>query len=42
MGDPRGIEVLTKLSQDDSAGPYIQESAASALSRLEMVIKYNN
>ena len=41
MGDPRGIEVLTNLSQDDSVDPYIQESATSALSRLEMVIKYN-
>ena len=42
MGDPRGIEVLTNLSQDDSVDPYIQESATSALSRLEMVIKYNS
>ena len=42
MGDPRGIEVLTNLSNDRSADPYIQESAASALSRLEMVIKYNS
>ena len=42
MGDPRGIEVLTNLSQDHSVDPYIQESATSALSRLEMVIKYNS
>ncbi|MGL4879540.1 MAG: HEAT repeat domain-containing protein [Waterburya sp.] len=42
MGDPRGVEVLTNLSNDSSADPYIQESAASALSRLEMVMKYNN
>lgn len=42
MGDPRGIEVLTELSQDDSVDPYIKESATSALSRLEMVIKYNS
>ncbi len=42
MGDPRGVEVLTKLSNDESADPYIQESATSALSRLEMVMKYNN
>ena len=41
MGDSRGIEVLTNLSQDKSADPYLQESAASALSRLEMVMKYN-
>lgn len=40
MGDPRGVEVLTNLSNDRSADPYIQESATSALSRLEMVMKY--
>ncbi|MEL6440460.1 MAG: HEAT repeat domain-containing protein [Cyanobacteria bacterium J06621_8] len=42
MGDPRAVEVLTNLSNDKSADPYLQESAASALSRLEMVMKYNN
>ena len=42
LGDPRGIEVLTNLSNDRSVDPYIQESATSALSRLEMVIKYNS
>lgn len=41
MGDSRGIEVLTNLSNDKSADPYLQESATSALSRLEMVMKYN-
>ncbi|MEL6579177.1 MAG: HEAT repeat domain-containing protein [Cyanobacteria bacterium J06621_12] len=41
MGDARGMEVLTNLSQDKSADPYLQESATSALSRLEMVMKYN-
>ena len=41
MGDARGVEVLTNLSQDKSADPYLQESATSALSRLEMVMKYN-
>ena len=40
MGDRRAVEVLTKLSNDKSADPYIQESATSALSRLEMVMKY--
>ena len=40
MGDPRGVEVLTNLSNDRSVDPYIQESATSALSRLEMVMKY--
>ena len=42
MGDPRGVEVLTNLSNDRSVDPYIQESATSALSRLEMVMKYNS
>lgn len=42
MGDPRGVEVLTNLSNDRSADPYIQESATSALSRLEMVMNYNS
>jgi bilin biosynthesis protein len=42
MGDERGIEVLTRLSNDESADPYISESAKSALSRLEMVMKYNS
>ncbi|MBE9044065.1 HEAT repeat domain-containing protein [Pleurocapsales cyanobacterium LEGE 10410] len=42
MGDRRAVEVLTNLSNDKSADPYIQESATSALSRLEMVMKYNN
>ncbi len=42
MGDPRGVEVLSNLSKDKSADPYIQESATSALSRLEMVMKYKS
>ena len=42
MGDPRGVEVLSNLSKDKSVDPYLQESAASALSRLEMVMKYNS
>lgn len=42
MGDDRAVEVLTDLSQDKSADPYLQESATSALSRLEMVMKYKS
>ena len=42
MGDKRAVEVLTELGQDDSVDPYIKESAISALSRLEMVMKYNS
>ena len=41
MGDARGVEVLTNLSQDKNADPYLQESATSAIARLEMVMKYN-
>ncbi|WP_036478624.1 HEAT repeat domain-containing protein [Myxosarcina sp. GI1] len=41
MGDSRAIEVLSNLSQDETADTYIRESATSALSRLEMVIQYN-
>ncbi|MEM7553745.1 MAG: HEAT repeat domain-containing protein [Cyanobacteria bacterium P01_A01_bin.84] len=40
MGDSRGLEVLAKLAEDESADPYIIESARSALPRLEQVIKY--
>ena len=42
MGDPRGVEFLTNLSQDTSVDPYLQESATSAIARLEMVMKYNS
>ncbi|PSB07351.1 phycocyanin operon protein Z [Pleurocapsa sp. CCALA 161] len=42
MGDERGVEVLRHLSQNKSADPYLQESATSALSRLEMVMKYDS
>ena len=42
MGDARGVEVLTNLSNDRTADPYLQESATSALSRLEMVIRYSS
>jgi bilin biosynthesis protein len=41
INDDRGREILTKLSNDESVDSYIRESAISALSRLEMVIKYN-
>jgi bilin biosynthesis protein len=41
MGDPGAIETLNQLSNDESADPYVRESAVSALSRLEMVMKYN-
>ena len=40
MGDSRAVEVLTALTNDQSADSYVRESATSALSRLEMVINY--
>ncbi|NEO97387.1 MAG: HEAT repeat domain-containing protein [Symploca sp. SIO2E9] len=40
MGDNRAAEVLTRFSKDESADSYVRESATSALSRLEQVIKF--
>ncbi|MBW4517013.1 MAG: HEAT repeat domain-containing protein [Timaviella obliquedivisa GSE-PSE-MK23-08B] len=40
VGDSRGAEVLTALVNDESADASVQESATSALSRLEMVSQY--
>lgn len=42
INDNRVREKLTQMSNDDSIDPYLKESAVSALSRLEMVAKYNN
>jgi bilin biosynthesis protein len=39
IGDPRGLDVLTHLIQDDETDSYVRESATSALSRLEMKLK---
>jgi bilin biosynthesis protein len=40
-GDERSVEVLTALTNDESADPYVRESAVSALPRLDQVINYN-
>ncbi|ELS03510.1 hypothetical protein Xen7305DRAFT_00032340 [Xenococcus sp. PCC 7305] len=40
INDQRVPEVLNKLSNDESVDPYIKESAISALSRFDMVMKY--
>jgi bilin biosynthesis protein len=40
IGDERGVEVLNALLQDESTDSYVRESATSALSRLEMAMKY--
>ncbi len=41
MGDVRGVEVLTALTNDETVDSYVRESAVSALPRLEQVIKYS-
>lgn len=40
LGDVRATEVLTTFANDESVDSYVRESAASALPRLEQVIKY--
>ena len=41
LGDERGLELLATLAEDETLDKYIQDSATSALSRLEQVIKFN-
>lgn len=41
-GDGRAVQVLSMLANDESADPYIRESAASALSRLDQVTGYRD
>jgi bilin biosynthesis protein len=40
IGDPRGLEVLQQLIQDETIDSYVRESATSALSRLEMAATF--
>jgi len=40
IADPKSAEILNNLAEDDSADTYVRESAKSALSRLEMVGKF--
>ncbi|MCP2732444.1 HEAT repeat domain-containing protein [Limnofasciculus baicalensis] len=40
LGDDRALEVLTKLTNDDSVDTYVRETAVSALSRLDLVSNY--
>lgn len=42
IGDPRGLEVLTRLIEDDETDSYVKETATSALSRLEMTMKFKS
>ena len=39
IGDPRAVEVLRELIQDDSIDSYVRETAQSALPRLEQMIE---
>jgi bilin biosynthesis protein len=41
LADPKGIEVLTKVVEDQSIDSYVRESATSALSRLDLVLNFN-
>ncbi|NJN23090.1 MAG: HEAT repeat domain-containing protein [Acaryochloridaceae cyanobacterium RL_2_7] len=40
LQDERSAQVLKHMSEDDTADPYVKESAASALSRLEMIMNF--
>jgi bilin biosynthesis protein len=42
IGDPRGLEVLTQVIENEETDSYVRESATSALSRLEMTAKFNS
>ena len=41
VGGDQAVEVLTKLSEDDSVDGYVKETAISALSRMAMVKQYS-
>lgn len=41
-GNPKAVEILTNLSNDESIDTYVRESAVSALPRLDQVINYKN
>ena len=40
INDDRVIEILTTFSNDETVDSYVRESATSALSRVELVMKY--
>jgi bilin biosynthesis protein len=40
VGDERSAEVLNRVVNDEAIDPYVKETAISALSRLELVAKY--
>ncbi len=42
LGDPRSTEILATIAADQTADPYLRESATSALSRLEQILKFKS
>lgn len=40
VGDPRCVEVLTTFANNEAVDSYVQESAKSSLSRLDLVMNY--
>lgn len=42
LGDERAMEVLSAAAENQEADPYIRESAASSISRLEQVLKFGS
>ena len=42
IGDPRAVEVLRELIEDDSVDSYVKETAQSALPRLEQMVSLGN
>jgi bilin biosynthesis protein len=41
LAEPKCIEVLTSVVEDESMDSYVRESATSALSRLDLVLNFN-
>lgn len=41
VGDPKCVDVLTQFANDESLDTYVQETAKSALSRLDLVMNFN-
>ncbi|NEO73153.1 HEAT repeat domain-containing protein [Moorena sp. SIO3H5] len=42
LGDQRAMEVLSAAAENQEADPYIRESAASSISRLEQIINFGS
>ncbi|NEO03973.1 MAG: HEAT repeat domain-containing protein, partial [Moorea sp. SIO3I7] len=42
LGDERAMEVLSAAAENQEADPYIRESAASSISRLEQLLNFGS